>query len=141
MVQLIALHCEFTPMRQIATSLGPPSGAVEGFLRRPNCPPAPLIHKNNRKVSATLVRSLFLAGLDSDKKAAPLHFELYIPIGKRCIQQIVSNAPYLKYKKMVTAPRITSQHRRESLKWYRRFIMKGDAFWFQTVFSEDEKFN
>lgn len=79
--------------------------------------------------------------LQGEDSARTIRAELKIPIGNRRAQQILSAVPYLKYKKMITAPQMTATHKENRVKWYRKYISKGEAFWNSIVFSDDKRFN
>ena len=56
------------------------------------------------------------------------------------MQRIPKAVPYLKYKKMFTAPQMTPQHKENRVRWCRNYISKGEVFWNYVVFSDEKKF-
>lgn len=138
--QIIALQREMIPVRQIAESVGRSVGAVQSFIRRQKLPPRPAKRPNASKISEQQRRALLRKAKQGMHSASELVAELNLPVKKRRVQQILSGDPELRYKKMTCAPLLTDKHREERVKWARRFVSKGEAFWVSTIFSDEKKF-
>ena len=93
------------------------------------------------KISEIQKRAVIRMDLKGEDSARMIQAELKPPIGRRRVQQIIRAVPYLKYKKMTTAPQMTPQHKENRMKWCRNYISKGEGVWNSVVFSEEKKFN
>lgn len=47
--------------------------------------------------------------------------------------------PYMRYRKILSVPRITANQNIESVKFLRRMLPNGNAIWCQNIFLDDKK--
>ncbi|CDF40946.1 unnamed protein product [Chondrus crispus] len=139
--QILALHKECISFRSIAEAVNRSVGAVQSVIRLGFNHKHPKHWKGNQKISETQKRAIIRMALKAEESARGIQAELKLPIRHRRVQQILSAVTYLKYRKMITAPQMTPQHKENRVKWCRRFISKGEEFWNTVVFSDEKKFN
>jgi len=102
--------------------------------------------KGNTKLSPHATRHLLREGAKGNSSAAQLKFQLSLPVSKRRvpkrrIQQILSSADHLQYRKYKIAPPLTAQHIAKRLEWARERHAWTPGQWSQVIFSDEKKWN
>ena len=59
---------------------------------------------------------------------------------KTTLWRVCSNAEHLKYLKMISAPKLTNDHKLLRLDWAKKYMSYGDK-WQNVIFSDEKKFN
>lgn len=57
------------------------------------------------------------------------------------VQHIISSCEHLSYRKMNMCSMMTSGHSENRVKWVRRHVSRGKAFWINVIFSAEKKCN
>ena len=65
--------------------------------------------------------------------------ELDLPVGIRCIQQVLQFSEHLKYKKRQRKPHLTKQKKEFRLNWDKKYVLFTN--WNNVMFSDKKKFN
>ena len=132
--QIVAMKRECVSIREIARTLSRSPGAIQNFLRNPRRVDGRKCTRNATKITKTQTRLLLREASKGEKSCRELKLSLEIDMGVRRVQQILRQAPHLKYKKMLTRPQMLQRHKDVRLEWSKRMLEKGSAFWRQVVF-------
>lgn len=125
---------EFTPVRQMSIMMGRSRNSIARFLCDQNTGRDSSGRNNSWKCSAYQLRALFRWAPNGQMSTNDLLIQLNLPISSRHIQQLLSEHPQLKYRKMRKSPMLSSDHRKKRLESARPYVSKGDQFWVKTVF-------
>ncbi|CDF35348.1 unnamed protein product [Chondrus crispus] len=139
--QILALHHQLMSLRDISKELGRSVGAVQRFLKNPSLTARSQAHVTGQKLTVREEKAIIRKATTGNYSARDIKQDLNLPVGVRRIQKILSATPHLKYRKMKTAPMMTSLHREKRVRSVRRFISKGDFFWNKVILSDEKKFN
>ena len=130
--------------RRIARALGRDKKVVFNHQQKMKSP------KRNQKLgrksvlSDRMMRSLIQKSQTRNYSARELtsvaHTEFKVQIGVRRMQQIISETPYMKYLKMLKAPRMSLENKENRLNWALKYIKNGPDFWDIIVFSDEKRF-
>jgi len=115
--------------------------AVSCYLRDPEGYGKRKKTKGNTKLSPHATRHLLREGAKGNSSAAQLKFQLSLPVSKRRVQQILSSADHLQYRKYKIAPPLTEQHIAKRLEWARERHAWTPGQWSQVIFSDEKKWN
>jgi len=115
--------------------------AVSRYLRDPEGYRKRKKTKGNTKISPHATRHLLREGAKGNSSAAQLKFQLSLPVSKRRVQQILSSADHLQYRKYKIAPPLTEQHIAKRLEWARERHAWTPGQWSQVIFSDEKKWN
>ena len=115
--QILALHHQLMSLRDISKELGRPVGAIQRFLKNPGRVSRARADVPGQKLSVRQEKAMIRKASTGDYSARDLKKDLNLPVGIRRIQQTLSGRPHLKYKKMKTAPMMTSLHCEKRVNW------------------------
>jgi transposase len=132
--------CELSE-RAIAKKIGRSRPVVHALLaspdtynktKRPGRPP---------KLSATAKRRLVREANKGKSSARSLQEQLQLPVGVRCIKQVLQETKHLVYARRKAAPVLTKEHKEKRLAWARDKVTWDGVKWGKVVFSDEKKFN
>ena len=126
--QIVAFHHENMSLRGIVDILGSDSSIVYRFLKNRGKKGRKERPRNGTKLTPTGKRRLLRAASNGILSAKQLKSSLNLPVTSRRVQQILHDAPHLKYRKIPKASALTPQHRTAREKWARRFVNRGNPF-------------
>ena len=131
--------------RQIARTIKRDKKAVLNFQKKLETKKSPAKLGRPPKLSQrdknSLIRRARLQSLTARELVFIAQDEWGINIGIRRIQQILKNAPFLRYTKMRCSPKLTTLNKDARLKFALKYLKCGAEFWSTVIFSDEKKFN
>ena len=94
-----------------------------------------------RKLSKKLVAAMVRKARTGEYSANDLRKMYDAPVTLRRVQQILQEAEHLEYKRMLKAPLLTIEHKKDRVKWAEESLRASDRVWQRTIWSDEKKFN
>ena len=113
-------------------------------LPAPQFPKLPKKQGRKPKLSDRMMKRLIRKARTGEYSARKLvsvaSNDFNLDIVSRTMQQIISEAPFMKYLKMVKAPRTTIDDKKDRLKFAKDHLKKDHGFWSSVIFSDEKRF-
>ncbi len=72
--------------------------------------------------------------------ASSLHTRYQTEVGVRRVQQLMQEADHLRWSRMKSAPRLTSDHKKDRVGWAVKQLHSSLSKWSCTIFSDEKRF-
>ena len=92
------------------------------------------------RIITSLIRKARTGSYSARELTSIAHNDFEVDIGVRRVQQITSDAPFMKYLKMLTAPRMSPDNKKDRVDWALKYIKKYLDFWSSVIFSDENRF-
>ena len=139
-----ACTAENWSQRDIAKELGRGKKAIYNHQKRLKSPKLPKKQGRKPKLSDRMMKILIRKARSGEYSARQLvsvaNNDFNVGIGIRRMQQIISEAPFMKYLKMLKAPRMTIDNKKDRLKFAKDHLKKDHDFWSSVIFSDEKRF-
>ncbi|CDF38189.1 unnamed protein product [Chondrus crispus] len=139
--QIVAMKQECLSVCEISRTLTRSPGAVQNFLKHPKRVDGRKSTCNATKISKKQTRLLLREASKGEKSCRELKLSLDIDVGVCRVQQILRDAPHLKYKKMLSRPQMLQRHKSARLEWSKKRLENRKAFWRRVIFSDEKNVN
>ena len=130
--------------RRIAKAIGKDKKAVYNHQQRMKSPKPPSKMGRKPKLTDRMITSLIRKARTGSYSARELtsiaQNDFEVDIGVRRVQQIISDAPFMKYLKMLKAPRMSPDNKKDRVDWALKYIKKDQKFWSSVIFSDEKRF-
>ena len=130
--------------RAIAKELGRSKKAVYNHQKRLKSSKSPKKQGRKPKLSDRMMKTLIRKARTGEYSARQLvsvaSNDFKVDIGVRRMQQIISEAPFMKYLKMLKAPRMSIENKKDRLKFAKDHLKKDHDFWSSVIFSDEKRF-
>ncbi len=93
------------------------------------------------KLRKMMVQRIIRKGSKGDKDASDIRAEVEGSVKVRRVQQILHESKWLNFKKAVTGPAMTQEHKDLRASWAREAITSAEIDWTRVVFYDEKRFN
>ncbi len=136
----LALAANNATERTIAARLGRTKTAVHNLLVRYHSKKSKKKTERPPSVTPTILRAMRRHASTGNYTARAIRDMFCSTVSVRRVQQLLSTAEYLEYRKMKRNPRMTFRHYEERRKWARDRVQWAGR-WKRVIFSDEKKFN
>ena len=130
--------------RKIVPALGRDKKAVHNHQKLMKQLSVPKKQGRKPKLSDRMLRNLIQKARSGSSSARQLvsiaENDFGVTIGIRRMQQIISEAPFMKSLKMLKAPKISVDNKSDRVKWALKYMKKDHDFCSSVIFSDEKRF-
>ena len=138
--QILSFNEEHVTQSDIARRIGRSRNAVQRFLSDPATYGKKKSPGRPKKLTSKAKRRLLREASRTGSSARVLKDALQLPLSVRRVQEVLHDAPNLRYEKRAGCPVFLDQHKKARLDWAMEHVAHGNK-WSSVVFSDEKKFN